>query len=396
MPLNLPPEAQLAWNKYLDANTTEEKILCLEEYLKLVPHHKGMANHLAQCRTRLAKLKAEQQAERLIAKSRITGEKWMIAKEGEAQIALLGIPNSGKSAFLNYLCQQEVTEVGEHPFTTIKPVVGTVSAKGALLQIVELPGVIEGASNGVANGSRIFAQARNADLIVLFLDMSIEPVDQLKLLLKELEGAKIRLNAQESKFVFERTSKGGQQILGADEYLEGGRAAAIDLLTNYRVSNCLLQFTEKTSLEELASSISMKYTLKKGLILASKGDLPRSKDNFHMLQNFVAKEYNNRFKIIAITTKYPVKKIDELTELLFLELGFIRVYTRSETGVVAIKPIVFTVDDAIVRAVAEKLGKTFLKNFRFARVWGKSIKFDGERVGIDHKLMDGDQIQIFA
>ena len=396
MPLNLPPEAQLAWNKYLDANTIDEKILRLDEYLKLVPHHKGMGNHLAQCRTRLAKLKAEQQAERLIAKSRITGEKWMIPKEGEAQVAIVGIPNSGKSAFLNYLCQKEVTEVGEHPFTTIKPVVGTISAKGALLQVIELPGIIEGAANGIANGLRIFAQTRNADLIVIFLDLSTNPADQLKLLLKELEGAKIRLNAQETKFVFERTSKGGQQILGADEYLEGGRAAAIDLLTNYRVVNCFLQFKEGTSLEELASSISMKYTLKKGLIIASKGDLPRSKDNFRLLQGYVAKEFGQRFKIIAMTTKYPVKKVDELAEELFLELGLIRVYTRTDVGVIATKPIVFTSDDAVVQAVAGRLGKAFLKNFRFARVWGKSIKFDGERVGIDHKLMDGDQIQIFA
>ena len=231
IPLNLPPEAQIASGKYTEAKTNENKVKLMENYLKLVPHHKGMGKHLAQCKTKLAKLKSDLQAEKLAAKSRITGERWMVPKEGDAQIALIGIPGCGKSALLNYICEREVTEEGEFPFTTLKPTVGAAYANGSLLQIIELPGIIEKASEGANNGPRIFAQAPYADLIVFVLDLHEKPVNQLELLIDELQKAKIKLNEGHNNFIFNRTGKGGHIIVGAEKYFESGLSGVKSVLT---------------------------------------------------------------------------------------------------------------------------------------------------------------------
>jgi small GTP-binding protein len=395
MPLNLPPEANVAWGKYTEATSKEEKVRLLEEYLKLVPHHKGMGKHLAQCKTKLAKLKSELQVERLAAKSRVTGERWMIAKEGDAQVALLGVPGCGKSALLNYLCEREVTEEGEYPFTTMKPTVGASYAKGSLLQLVELPGIIENASEGANNGPRIFAQARNADFLIIVIDLQEDPVNQLKLLIEELKKAKIKINVAQNNFIFKRTGKGGHSIVGAEEYFETGLNGVKNVLTTYKIINCLVQFYGKTTVEELASYIAMKLSVKQGIILATKGDLPKSKENYSKLNKYLKEEMTESIEIIPISSKIPVKNPNDLMELFFKKLNLIRVYTRNDAGTVAEKPIVLS-QKSTVQIVTEILGKNYVKNFRFARIWGPSIKFEGQRVGIEHVLADGDQIQIYA
>ena len=63
MPINLPLEAQRAWDDYLEATTTTEKIACLEDFLSKCPHHKGVEKFLANAKTKLSKLKAQQEAE---------------------------------------------------------------------------------------------------------------------------------------------------------------------------------------------------------------------------------------------------------------------------------------------------------------------------------------------
>ena len=80
---------------------------------------------------------------------------------------------------------------------------------------------------------------------------------------------------------------------------------------------------------------------------------------------------------------------------MFKSLGIIRVYTKNEAGFVAEKPVVVP-KGTTVKEIVEIISKDMLKYFRFARIWGSSIKFDGERVGLEHQIEDLDQIQVFA
>ena len=79
----------------------------------------------------------------------------------------------------------------------------------------------------------------------------------------------------------------------------------------------------------------------------------------------------------------------KLVELLEL----IRVYTKQPRGEIAKVPLVLR-RGATVMDVAKSIHSRIAKNFKYARVWGKSVKFAGERVGPDHVVEDGDIVEI--
>ena len=395
MPTNLTPEAEAAWERYQQANGLKERIETLEEYISLVPKHKGAERLLANAKTTLSKLKAEQEQERLARKG--TGEKWMVPKESDVQVAVAGFPSSGKSAFLNFLAGKDVFELGTYPFTTFRPEVATTQAKGAIIQLVDLPALVEGSAEGQANGQKVFAQIRNADIVTIIIDLSTDPVEQLKVLLSEFKKARIKLNEYKSKIRLEKTSGIGIVTINPD-FFPGGRETLMTYLQSLRINSAIITLDEPITEEELFDFLRIKSVTIPAVIIATKGDAPASKNNFNLLKDFLDKKYRGRFEIIPVSIKFSGSKVnnpDIITEKLFQTVGFIRVYTRNDEGEVATKPIVLKKGSTVFQ-VAEKLGSNFVKNFRYAKIWGSSIKFDGQRTGIDHELFDQDIIQIFS
>src|SRR3989344_126865 len=93
MPVNAPPEYYRAEGKFKSAKSTDEKIVALEEMIRTMPKHHGSEAALAQLKSRLAKLKKEK-----ISKGKKGGGRSLaIVKEGDAQVCLIGLTNSGKS-----------------------------------------------------------------------------------------------------------------------------------------------------------------------------------------------------------------------------------------------------------------------------------------------------------
>jgi hypothetical protein len=134
MPVNAPPEYYRAEEKFRNAKTKEEKIAALEEMIRLMPKHHGSEAALAQLKSRLAKLRKESAARG----GRGGGHASAIVKEGDAQVCLIGLTNSGKSYLLRELTDAE-PEVAEHPYTTTKPEIGMMDYKGIKVQLVEIP-----------------------------------------------------------------------------------------------------------------------------------------------------------------------------------------------------------------------------------------------------------------
>ena len=395
MPTNLTPEAEAAWDRYQQASGLAERIDTLEEYISLVPKHKGVEKHLRQVKITLSKLKAEQEQEKSLRKG--TGEKWMVPKEADVQIAVTGLPNSGKSSFFNFLVGKDIFEVGNYPFTTIKPDVAITHAKGALIQVVDLPALVEGSAEGQASGQKVFAQIRNADLVSIVIDLSTDPIYQLETLLEEFKKARIKLNESKSKIRLEKSTGIGIITVNAN-YFPGGREALIAYLQTLKVNSGILTLEEPITEEELFTFLRIKTITLHAVIVAAKGDAPASKANFTKLKAYIKKNYPNQFEIFPVSIKFAGSKVNNpeiITEQLFQAVQFIRVYTRNEEGEVATKPIVMKKGSTVL-TVAEKLGSNFVKNFRFAKIWGSSMKFDGQRSGIDHELVDQDIVQIFS
>ena len=131
MPVNAPAEYFKAEEHFKSAKTREERILALEEMIRLLPRHHGSEKALAQLKSRLAKLKKE-------APSKGGAHKEGIKKEGEAQICIVGLTNSGKSWLLSKLTKAE-PKISESAYTTTKPFLGTMDYNGIKLQLVEIP-----------------------------------------------------------------------------------------------------------------------------------------------------------------------------------------------------------------------------------------------------------------
>lgn len=131
MPINAGPEYYVAEERYLKAETKEEKISALEDMIKELPKHKGTENLLAQLKRKLAKLKAQEGKRK---KFKGAG----IEKTGDAQICIIGETNSGKSSLLRELTGKEI-KVSEKKYTTTKPEVAIFDYGGAKIQIIEIP-----------------------------------------------------------------------------------------------------------------------------------------------------------------------------------------------------------------------------------------------------------------
>ncbi|MEM7819336.1 MAG: TGS domain-containing protein [Candidatus Aenigmatarchaeota archaeon] len=166
MPINAPPEYFKAEERFLSAKTKEEKIIALEEMIRLLPKHKGTENMLAQLKSKLAKLKKE--------KSSKLGKKIGIEKKGEAQVCLIGLTNSGKSWLLSKLTNAK-PKISEYPFTTTRPEVGMMDYNGIKIQLVEIPSTFE---------SEYISIVRSTDAIAIVIKNEDE-IKEMEQLLKD-------------------------------------------------------------------------------------------------------------------------------------------------------------------------------------------------------------------
>src|SRR5579862_5208975 len=112
-----------------------------------------------------------------------------VRREGAAQIALVGPPNAGKSSLLQALSAIQI-KTGDYAFTTTRPVAATTRLGGVLVQLVEIPGLIEGASDNRGGGRALLGVLRTADAMVLCHDARA-PIAELVVIQAELAEAGI-------------------------------------------------------------------------------------------------------------------------------------------------------------------------------------------------------------
>src|SRR6266568_464697 len=114
-----------------------------------------------------------------------------VRREGVAQVALVGAPNAGKSSLLHALSHVQI-KIGDYAFTTLRPVAALTRIGGVLVQLVEIPGLIEGASEDRGGGRALLGVLRGADAIVYCQDVRA-PYDMLRDVRQEVEAAGIDL-----------------------------------------------------------------------------------------------------------------------------------------------------------------------------------------------------------
>ena len=114
-----------------------------------------------------------------------------VKRQGVAQVAVVGPPNAGKSSLLQALSSVQI-KTGDYAFTTTRPMPAVIRAGGVLVQLVEIPGLIEGASEDRGGGKALLSVLRTADAMVLCHDLTAD-VRVLETLRWELDAAGVDL-----------------------------------------------------------------------------------------------------------------------------------------------------------------------------------------------------------
>jgi small GTP-binding protein len=324
MPANLPPHYFEAEKTFREAKDPLEKIAALEEMLAIMPKHKGTDHLRAELRGRIAKL--TQQAAK---KSGARRASLMIEKEGAAQLAVIGLPNAGKSQLIAAITNAS-PPVAEYPFTTHQALPGMMEFENIKIQLIDTP--------PLAPQSTEFwmpPMLRKADALLVIIDLSADPLEQMKAITEQLKKMRVLINE-------------GETELDPD-------------FTAWR---------------------------KKALVVGNKSDLDMDGRNFKALKD----EYGDHLPLIAIST-IEGTGLEELRSKIYQVLDIIRVYTKAPGKKPdPTDPIILKRGSTLANA-AEAVHKDFRARMKYARIWG-SGKHDGVMAKRDHVLKDGDIIEL--
>jgi ribosome-interacting GTPase 1 len=396
MSSNIGLIAQRAYDKYLEANTLEDRIKRLEEFLSVVPKHKATERIVALNRKRLAKLKRELVEETERHKAQVGGPKsaFSIKKEDTAQICLVSAflsPGAGKSALLEALTGASTGGIGTF---TPEPVVGTYEWKQIHFQMLDMPAIMKDASSGAGNGLKIFPLLRSTDLIALCIDLSQDPQIQWDLLMGEFDAARIRINVNPPPISIERTGSGGVQVrfLSPEAKNSGIPLEKIEETVRHNgYQHAILKIWGKFTLNDVEGALNTGLSWRQAVIIATKGDDLHAKPNFERLKQLAS----DRFQVLptAIIDGVP-QKLENLGEVVLKELDCIKIYTRKGKDV-AQKPLILK-KGATVGDVAKKIHKIFYETFKFANVFREGSKIPKIKAGLNFIVEDNDVVEIFS
>lgn len=358
-----------------------EKIKEIQDQMARTQINKATEHHLGLLRAKIAKLKREQEDRQ--SKSGGSADGFDVKRTGDATVVFIGLPSVGKSTLLNRLTGAK-SAVGAYQFTTLTVVPGMMEYRGAKIQVLDLPGIIKGASSGKGLGKRILAVARSADLVLLVLDV-FQPYHE-DVLVNELNNIGIRLNQEPPNIVVEKAPTGGIAVAQQIKLTKMPESLVRDILHVYGIMNARVVVREDITSDQLVDYISGSKSYSKSITVLNKIDLVDKK----FISNLKSKIKSDFIEISADSNI----NIDLLKEKIYEKLSFIRIYMRPKGGETDFKEPLIMRSGTTIGDVCDKLHRTMKKDFRYAMVWGKSVKFGGQRVGLTHQLLDEDILTI--
>ncbi|KAF0721262.1 hypothetical protein AaE_010110 [Aphanomyces astaci] len=309
--------------------------------MKRTQKNKATEGHLGHLKAKLAKLRTE-----LLDGEKSSGgggEGFDVARSGDGRVALIGFPSVGKSTLLSQLTDT-VSETNAVEFTTLTCIPGNLMYNDVRIQLLDLPGIIEGASHGKGRGREVIAVSKSADMILMVLDAGREEGNRHRTILEnELETVGLRLNRNPPDIYFRKKAGGGVQFNATVRLTKLGDDPAktvYKILHEYRMHNCELLFREDCTVDDLIDVL----------------------------------EGNRKYiKCLYVYNKIDVVSIEDVDRL-----------ARLPHSVVI----------ACEHKGRPAISKDMLDNFNFALVWGTSTKYNPQRVGKEHVLQDEDVLQV--
>lgn len=358
-----------------------QKIKDIEDEMARTQRNKATEAHLGLLKAKLAKLRRELLTP--VGSKGGGGDGFDVTKAGDARVGLIGFPSVGKSTLLNKLTQT-FSEVAAYEFTTLTCIPGVIQYKGARIQLLDLPGIIEGAKDGKGRGKQVIAVARTCNLLLIVLD-SAKPLKSKLKIMNELEGFGIRLNKQPPLITFKRKDRGGIVVTNTVPQTKLNEETIRSILAEYKVSNAELCFKCNATPDDLIDVIEGNRTYVPALYVLNKVDQV-TVDELNLLSR--------------LPHSVPVSgmhgwNLEALKEKIWTYLNLIRLYTkpRGQQPDYAL-PVVIRQDKASVEGFCMRIHRKIMEQFKYAVVWGSSVKHNPQRVGKDHILADEDVVQI--
>jgi len=369
-----------------------EKIKAIEDEIHKTQINKATEHHVGLLKAKMARLKREME-EGTQKRTLSTGggsSGFDIRKGGDATVILIGLPSVGKSTLLNRLTNAR-SRVGSYQFTTLTAVPGMMDYRGSKIQILDMPGIIEGAASGKGLGKKVLSIARSADLVLIVLDV-FQP-HHLTVIKKELFGIGIRIDQKPPDVLIEKASSGGLSI-NILVPIKMPEKLIQEILLTFGIRNCRVVIREEgLSDDQLIDVLSGNRVYIPSVAVLNKIDLVNQgfvkEVQSKIGSDFIPISADTEMNIGALK-EHLYKKLDFIRIYL---LDFIRIYLRKGKETDFNEPLIMQ-NGSNVGNVCSKIHRSMVKDFRYAQIWGKSAKFGGQKVGMDHRLIDEDVLTI--
>ena len=360
-------------------DSINEEIKRLEDEIKNTQYNKATQHHIGLVKAKIAKLREKQEARSSKGKK---SEGYAVKKTGDATVILVGFPSVGKSTLMNNICNTE-SKTAAYAFTTVKCIPGLMNYKHAKIQILDVPGIIKGAAAGTGRGREVISVIKSSDLIIFILDF-LNPEEQLDVLKKEIYDANIRVNRRKPDVTIKKKAKGGIDISATVKLSILEKGTIEKMLSEMKISNADIVIRENIDADDLIDIVEGNRIYIPAITIINKID---------SVNREIVELFTKKLNALAISAEKNTG-IEKLKLAIYEKLSFLRIYMK-ETGKKADmeEPLIIK-KPATIEMVCGKIHRDFVNKFKFAKVWGKSAKFPGQKFSLNHKMADEDVLEI--
>lgn len=365
----------------------QAKIDEIEAEMARTQKNKATNYHLGTLKAKLAKLNSE-----LVngPGGKSSGTKnaergFDVSKSGDTRVGLVGFPSVGKSTLLTALTGTR-SEAAAYEFTTLTCIPGTMKYKGARIQVLDLPGIIEGAADGKGRGRQVISTARTCNLILVVLDAG-KPLTHKKIIEAELNSFGIRINQKPPGVKFIKREQGGidyQQIAPQTKGMNADVCRSV--LKEYKISCATIILREDITVDQFIDVIEGNRAYIPVLYVFNKMDAITIEelDILDQMPNYVPISSQHEWNL------------EELMDTIWSKCNMIRIYTKPRGQIPDYdEPVIMhSESNPTIEEFCNRLHKNLIDDFTHAFVWGRSAKHQPQRCGKDHVLMDEDIVTL--
>ncbi|KAI5001036.1 hypothetical protein ZWY2020_010995 [Hordeum vulgare] len=292
-----------------------ERIKEIEAEMARTQKNKATEYHLGQLKAKIAKLRTQLLEPPKGASA--GGDGFEVTKFGHGRVALIGFPSVGKSTLLTMLTGTH-SEAASYEFTTLTCIPGIIHYNDTKIQLLDLPGIIEGASEGKGRGRQVIA-AKSSDLVLMVLDAS-KSEGHRQILTRELEAVGLRLNKRPPQIYFKRKKTGGISFNSTAPLTHIDEKLCYQILHEYKIHNAEVLFREDSTVDDLIDVIEGNRKYIKCVYVYNKIDVVGIDDVDNL-----ARQPNS----LVISCNLQLN-LDRLLARMWEEMGLVRVYTKPQ------------------------------------------------------------------